>query len=66
MIILTARATGDTVVGLDGGADDYVTKPFKFEELLARLRVRLRGDQRVGADRPPRRRRARSTSARGR
>ena len=43
VIILTAR-DGDTVVGLDGGADDYVTKPFKFEELLARLRVRLRGD----------------------
>jgi DNA-binding response OmpR family regulator len=44
VIILTAR-DGDTVVGLEGGADDYVTKPFKFEELLARLRVRLRGDR---------------------
>jgi two-component system copper resistance phosphate regulon response regulator CusR len=44
VIILTAR-DGDTVAGLDGGADDYVTKPFKFEELLARLRVRLRGDR---------------------
>jgi DNA-binding response OmpR family regulator len=42
VIILTAR-DGDTVAGLEGGADDYVTKPFKFEELLARLRVRLRG-----------------------
>jgi DNA-binding response OmpR family regulator len=43
VIILTAR-TGvrDTVEGLDGGADDYVTKPFRFEELLARVRVRLR------------------------
>ena len=46
VIILTARDTvGDTVLGLDGGADDYVTKPFKFEELLARVRVRLRGDR---------------------
>jgi two-component system, OmpR family, copper resistance phosphate regulon response regulator CusR len=43
VIILTARDS-DTVVGLDGGADDYVTKPFKFDELLARLRVRLRGN----------------------
>jgi DNA-binding response OmpR family regulator len=43
VIILTARAgVGDTVAGLDGGADDYLTKPFRFEELLARIRVRLR------------------------
>jgi two-component system copper resistance phosphate regulon response regulator CusR len=43
IIVLTAR-TGieDTVNGLDGGADDYVTKPFRFDELLARIRVRLR------------------------
>jgi DNA-binding response OmpR family regulator len=43
VIILTAR-TGvrDTVEGLEGGADDYVTKPFRFEELLARVRVQLR------------------------
>ena len=43
VIILTAR-TGveDTVEGLEGGADDYVAKPFRFEELLARIRVRLR------------------------
>ncbi|QGG94480.1 response regulator transcription factor [Actinomarinicola tropica] len=43
VIILTAR-TGveDTVAGLEGGADDYVPKPFRFEELLARIRVRLR------------------------
>jgi two-component system, OmpR family, copper resistance phosphate regulon response regulator CusR len=45
VIILTARdAVTDTVAGLDGGADDYVTKPFRFEELLARVRVRLRGE----------------------
>lgn len=43
VIILTARsAARDTVAGLDGGADDYVTKPFSFHELLARVRVRLR------------------------
>ncbi len=43
VIILTARSgIEDTVAGLEGGADDYVTKPFRFEELLARVRVRLR------------------------
>ena len=43
VVILTAR-TGveDTVAGLEGGADDYVAKPFRFEELLARICVRLR------------------------
>jgi DNA-binding response OmpR family regulator len=44
VIILTARSDlGDKVAGLDRGADDYVTKPFRFEELLARIRARLRG-----------------------
>jgi len=43
VIILTARSDiEDKVSGLEGGADDYVTKPFRFEELLARVRVRLR------------------------
>jgi DNA-binding response OmpR family regulator len=43
VVILTARAgVDDTVAGLEGGADDYVAKPFRFEELLARIRVRLR------------------------
>jgi DNA-binding response OmpR family regulator len=43
IIILTARDDiHDKVAGLEGGADDYVTKPFRFEELLARVRVRLR------------------------
>ena len=45
VVILTARdSVDDTVHGLEGGADDYVTKPFRFEELLARVRVRLRDD----------------------
>ena len=43
VIILTARDdTGEKVEGLDAGGDDYVTKPFKLEELLARVRVQLR------------------------
>lgn len=49
VIILTARdAITDTVAGLEGGADDYMAKPFRFEELLARIRLRLRvGDERA-------------------
>lgn len=44
IIILTGRDDIQTkVAGFEGGADDYLTKPFRFEELLARLRVRLRG-----------------------
>ena len=51
VIILTARSSvTDTVAGLDGGADDYMSKPFRFEELLARIRLRLRapGDTPIG------------------
>lgn len=42
VIVLTARTSvQDTVAGLEGGADDYMPKPFRFEELLARVRLRL-------------------------
>ncbi len=43
IIILTARDDlDDKLTALEGGADDYMTKPFRFEELLARVRLRLR------------------------
>ena len=43
VILLTARdEVMDKVAGLDGGADDYITKPFAIEELLARIRVALK------------------------
>jgi len=43
VVILTAREGVDTLVtGLDAGADDYISKPFRFDELLARIRSRLR------------------------
>jgi DNA-binding response OmpR family regulator len=43
VIMLTARSgLDDTVAGLEGGANDYIPKPFRFDELLARVRLRLR------------------------
>ncbi|MFI2754366.1 response regulator transcription factor [Cellulomonas sp. P22] len=49
VIILTARSSvTDTVAGLESGADDYMAKPFRFEELLARVRLRLRAPQPPG------------------
>jgi len=51
VIILTARTSvDDTVAGLEGGADDYMPKPFRFEELLARIRLRLRAPEQSGQD----------------
>jgi len=48
VIILTARDDmSDKVAGLDAGASDYMTKPFSLEELLARLRARMRDEDRV-------------------
>ncbi|MCB0831633.1 MAG: response regulator transcription factor, partial [Solirubrobacterales bacterium] len=50
IIMLTAKDSEiDKVVGLEIGADDYVTKPFAFEELLARVRARLRDSGRAEA-----------------
>ena len=43
VLVLTARASWhEKVIGIDGGADDYVTKPFEIEEVLARLRALIR------------------------
>ena len=51
VLMLTARdAVDDRVAGLDCGADDYLTKPFAFRELLARIRALLRRDARVATD----------------
>lgn len=47
VLMLTAKdATDDKIEGLDAGADDYISKPFEFEELLARMRATLRRRQR--------------------
>jgi DNA-binding response OmpR family regulator len=49
VIVLTARSDPhDRVTGLEAGADDYLAKPFHFEELVARVRARLRGDGPAG------------------
>ncbi|MEV0729580.1 winged helix-turn-helix domain-containing protein [Polymorphospora sp. NPDC050346] len=50
VLVLTGRPGQDAAACLDAGADDYVTKPFRFEELLARIRARLRD---AGIDEPP-------------
>jgi DNA-binding response OmpR family regulator len=48
VIVLTARtATADVVTGLDSGANDYISKPFRLAELLARVRLQLRPDNRA-------------------
>lgn len=50
IVILTARDDiQDKIAGLEGGADDYITKPFRFEELLARVRLRMRGQSLTSA-----------------
>lgn len=47
VLMLTAKdSLDDKVTGLDAGADDYIVKPFEFEELLARIRVMLRRNNR--------------------
>ncbi|MDF4251046.1 response regulator transcription factor [Streptomyces sp. WMMB303] len=54
VLVLTARADEvDTVVGLDAGADDYVTKPFRLAELLARVRALLRRGTPAEPAQPP-------------
>lgn len=51
VIILTARSeVGDKVKGLDAGANDYVTKPFVFEELLARMRAATRTADQISSN----------------
>jgi two-component system, OmpR family, response regulator MprA len=50
ILVLTARhEVSDRVQGLDAGADDFMSKPFALEELLARLRALLRRTSAVGA-----------------
>jgi two-component system copper resistance phosphate regulon response regulator CusR len=51
VVILTARDNvADTVAGFAGGANDYITKPFKFEELLVRIRARLHDSEQASKE----------------
>jgi two-component system KDP operon response regulator KdpE len=53
IIVLSGRTSpGDKIGALDAGADDYVTKPFAMDELLARLRAALRRDEAAGQTTP--------------
>jgi two-component system KDP operon response regulator KdpE len=53
VVVLSARSTSDEkVAALDAGADDYVTKPFEMNELLARLRAAIRRGAAAGASAP--------------
>ena len=71
IVMLTAKSdTVDVVVGLESGADDYIVKPFKPKELVARIRARLRqvggAGARAARDRRPGHRRGRSLGEAGR
>ena len=53
IIMLTAKTdTVDVVLGLESGADDYVMKPFKPKELVARMRARLRHHDEIAGETP--------------
>jgi two-component system, OmpR family, copper resistance phosphate regulon response regulator CusR len=49
VLVLTGRSERDVVACLEAGADDYMRKPFDFNELLARVRIRLRSERKTAA-----------------